>query len=138
MKSTRTAKSGKSGPPRWAVKLAEPIAMVLAGRRIFPLWAIVHHRGRKSGKEYAVPIALIPTVSDDILLVGLPWGLQTNWAQNVLAAGGATLTWKGGEQAVTNPRIIDSAEAAPLVTSVVRPLVNSGRFPGFLELTRVS
>lgn len=119
------------------MKAAEPFATALAGRRLFPLWAIVHHRGRKTGKEYAVPIALIPTRSEDILLIGLPWGIQTNWAQNVISAGGATVTWKGSEHAVTGPRIIGTEEAAALAKGPVRRLVASGRFPGFLLLTRV-
>ena len=84
-----------------------------------------------------MPIALIPTRSDDILVIGLPWGIQTNWAQNVLAAGGATLTWKGGEHAVTHPRIVRADEAVTVVKGPVRRLVSSGRFPGFLVLTLV-
>lgn len=131
-----TDRKPRSGPPRWAVKLAEPVANLMAGRRWFPLWAIVHHRGRKSGREYAVPIALIPTRGDDIVMIGLPWGIQTNWAQNVLAAGGATLTWKGGEHVVTRPRIIGADEAVSLAKGPVRRVVGSGRFPGFLVLDR--
>jgi deazaflavin-dependent oxidoreductase (nitroreductase family) len=100
------------------------------------LWAIVHHVGRKSGKAYAVPIALIPTRSNDIFMIGLPWGIRTNWAQNVVAAGGATLTWKGGEHSATNPRIIGTDEAVTLAKGPVRRVVGSGRFPGFLVLDR--
>ncbi len=85
----------------------------------FPLWAIIHHRGRRSGTEYATPIAVVPTRSDDVFLIGLPWGPKTNWARNVIAAGGATLTWKGGEHPATEPRLIDGEEAAALAEAAV-------------------
>jgi deazaflavin-dependent oxidoreductase (nitroreductase family) len=126
----------RSGPPRWLAKAVEPLATLVAGRRWLPLWAIVHHVGRKSGKAYAVPIALIPTRSNDIFMIGLPWGIRTNWAQNVVAAGGATVTWKGGEHAATNPRIISTDEAVTLAKGPARRIVGSGRFPGFLVLDR--
>jgi deazaflavin-dependent oxidoreductase (nitroreductase family) len=126
----------RSGPPRWLAKAFEPLATLVAGRRWFPLWAVVHHVGRRSGKTYAVPIAVIPTRSNDIVMIGLPWGTRTNWVQNVLAAGGATLTWKGGEHVVTNPRIVDTHEAVALAKGPVRRVVSSGRFPAFLLLDR--
>jgi deazaflavin-dependent oxidoreductase (nitroreductase family) len=126
----------RSGPPRWLAKAFEPLATLVAGRRWFPLWAVVHHVGRRSGKTYAVPIAVIPTRSNDIVMIGLPWGTRTNWVQNVLAAGGATLTWKGGEHVVTNPRIVDTDEAVALAKGPVRRVVSSGRFPAFLLLDR--
>lgn len=108
--------------------------MALAGKRWFPLWAIVHHRGRRSGTEYATPIAVVPTVSDSVFLIGLPWGPQTNWARNVVAAGGATLTWKGADHPATEPRLIDGAEAASLTKPILRGVIR--RFPLAILLQR--
>ena len=71
---------GGSGPPRGLVKATEPIAKALAGRRGFPLWAVVHHRGRKSGTDYTTPVAVVPTMDPNLVLIGLPWGPKTNWA----------------------------------------------------------
>ncbi|WP_270888671.1 nitroreductase family deazaflavin-dependent oxidoreductase [Pedococcus sp. 5OH_020] len=130
-----TKKSAATGPPAWAVRASEPVARLLAGRRWFPIWAVVHHRGRRSGKEYAVPVAIIPTGSSDTMLIGLPWGTTTNWARNVLAAGGATVTWKGREYAATEPRLVGAEVAAAQAKGPVRRLVGSGRFPAFLQLT---
>jgi deazaflavin-dependent oxidoreductase (nitroreductase family) len=109
--------------------------MALAGRRWVPLWAVMHHRGRRSGTEYATPIAVVPTFDRGIILICLPWGVRTNWALNVVAAGGARLTWKGREQDATGPRIIDSAEAAALTRPLFRFVVR--RMPGAIELARV-
>ena len=41
-------------------RATQPIAVALAGHRWLPLWAVIHHRGRRSGTEYATPIAVIP------------------------------------------------------------------------------
>jgi deazaflavin-dependent oxidoreductase (nitroreductase family) len=113
------------------------VATLLAGRRWFPLWAVLHHRGRKSGTEYAVPVAVIPTRSSEIILIGLPWGVRTNWAQNVLAGGGATLDWRGATYAASAPRIVGPEEAVAQARGpLLRRIVGSGRFPAFIELDR--
>jgi deazaflavin-dependent oxidoreductase (nitroreductase family) len=112
------------------------LAWALAGQPWFPLWAVVHHRGRKSGKPYATPVAIIPARSDVTFLIGLPWGRSTNWAQNVLAAGGTTLTWKGRDVTATNPRLIGPEIAVEQAKPIVRRIVAGGRFPVFLQLDR--
>ncbi len=90
-------------------RLTAPMARAFAGRRFFPLWAVVHHRGRKSGRELSVPVAVTP--SDDGLVVVLPWGPGTNWARNVLAAGGCVVRWKGEDVRITDPALLDRAAA---------------------------
>ncbi|MFE5672604.1 nitroreductase family deazaflavin-dependent oxidoreductase [Agromyces sp. NPDC056523] len=119
-------------PPRRIVRATEPVARALAGRRWFPLWAVIHHRGRRSGTDYATPIAIVPTTSRHDILIGLPWGAGTNWARNVVAAGGATLRWKGREVRAGEPRIIDCGEAAALAKPAFRPVVR--RFPAAIVL----
>jgi deazaflavin-dependent oxidoreductase (nitroreductase family) len=129
--STRAA-----GPPRWAVRASAPLALAISGRRWFPLYAIVRHRGRKSGTEYATPVAVIPTAVSDVFLIGLPWGPKTNWARNVLAAGGAIVTWKGQDHRATQPRLVQPEAAAALAKPRFTRIVGSGRFPAFIVLTR--
>lgn len=124
----------KSGPPRWIVKGTAPVAQGMSGRRWFPLFAVMHHRGRKSGTAYATPIAVVPTEAKDVFLIGLPWGRDTNWALNVVAAGGATVTWKGRQHETTEPRIIEAAEAAALAKPLFRPVIR--RFPAAIVLKR--
>ena len=88
-----------------------PAVRLLAGRRLFPAWAVVHHRGRKSGRDLTVPVALVTT--PDGFIINLPWGAGTNWVRNVVAAGGCTIRWKGTDHTMTTPRIIDEASARP-------------------------
>jgi deazaflavin-dependent oxidoreductase (nitroreductase family) len=76
---------------------------------------VVHHTGRRSGRSYATPIGVEPTSAG--LLVTLPYGPGTDWARNVLAAGGAVLTIDGESVEVTSPRVIGPAEARPLLSA---------------------
>lgn len=131
-----SAPAGRSGPSPRVVRATAPLAWALAGRPWFPLWAVVQHRGRKSGKRYANPVAIVPTRSDAIFLIGLPWGRSTNWAQNVLAAGGATLTWKGRAVETTNPRLVGPEIAVEQAKPIFKRIVGSGRFPAFIVVDR--
>jgi deazaflavin-dependent oxidoreductase (nitroreductase family) len=127
--STRTRR-----PPQWLLRATAPLALALAGRRWFPLWAIMHHRGRRSGTEYDTPVAIVPTVASDLVLIGLPWGANTEWARNVLSAGGAILSWQGRIRVATEPRVVDGAEAAELARPAFRGVVR--RFPAALVMKR--
>lgn len=92
-------------------RLTAPMTRLLAGRRFPPIWAVVHHRGRKSCRALAVPIAVIAT--PDVFIVNLPWGAGTNWVRNVQAAGGCVLRWKGRDHQVSAPQLLDEAAARP-------------------------
>lgn len=110
-------------PPRRLVNVTAPVARALAGRRFVPLWAVIRHRGRTSGTAYETPIAVVPTTDASVVMIGLPWGAKTNWARNVIAAGRASLRWKGREVELVHPRIIDGAEAARLAKAPFRPVL---------------
>lgn len=132
LRASRAA--GGNGPPRGLVKATEPIATALAGRRWFPVWAVIHHVGRKSGARYALPVAIVPTSDRGTILIGLPWGADTNWARNVVAAGEATLTWQGAAVPVTAPRIVDPIVAAAIAKPVFGLIVR--RMPAAIVLTK--
>ena len=105
---TTTSPSGLS----WRLaSLTAPMTRVLAGRRFFPLWAVVHHVGRKSGRELTVPVAVRAT--PELFIVVLPWGPGTNWARNVLAAGGCVVRWKGADHRTGTPQLVSQLEARP-------------------------
>jgi len=83
----------------------------MAGHRWFPGWAVVHHRGRRTGRALSVPVAL--TTTPDVFVINLPWGAGTNWVRNVLAADGCVVRWKGVDHVMTRPELIDEATARP-------------------------
>ncbi|MGZ8704937.1 MAG: nitroreductase family deazaflavin-dependent oxidoreductase [Aeromicrobium sp.] len=81
----------------------------MAGSRWFPLWAILRHTGRTSGKVYATPVVGLRT--PDGFMIPLPFGDATQWAKNLFAAGGGAIRFAGREYGVTEPRIVDHDEA---------------------------
>ncbi|PXY27827.1 nitroreductase family deazaflavin-dependent oxidoreductase [Prauserella muralis] len=90
-------------------------ARKVAGRRFMPLWALVEHRGRKSGRSYTTPIAIVGFTPQSVY-IALPWGRGTDWVRNLQAAGEGTLVWKGRTFTVSEPGFADKAEtlaAAP-------------------------
>jgi deazaflavin-dependent oxidoreductase (nitroreductase family) len=132
---TQTSKTGAAGgPPRGLVKATAPIAKALAGRRGVPVWALIRHRGRRSGTAYETPIAIVPTKDPSIIMIGLPWGRDTNWARNVMAGAGASLRWKGHELSLTLPRIIDPATASALARAPFDRVIK--RFPAAIVFER--
>jgi deazaflavin-dependent oxidoreductase (nitroreductase family) len=122
------------GPSRRLVNATAPVARALAGRRWVPLWALIRHRGRRSRTAYETPIAVVPTTDASIVMIGLPWGVTTNWARNVMAAGGASLRWRGRDVELVHPRIVDGAEAERLAKAPLRPVLR--RFPGAIVFER--
>jgi deazaflavin-dependent oxidoreductase (nitroreductase family) len=123
-----------AAPPRGLVNATAPIARALAGRRWVPVWALIRHRGRRSGIAYETPIAVVPTTDASIVMIGLPWGAKTNWARNVVAADGASLRWRGRDVELVHPRIVDGAEAARLARAPLRPVLQ--RFPAAIVFER--
>jgi hypothetical protein len=93
-----------------------PLTTALAGRRWFPGWAVVHHRGRTSGRDLTVPVAVIAT--PDVFVINLPWGAGTNWVRNVTTAGHCVVTWKGVDHPVADPVLLDEDAARPYYGSV--------------------
>jgi deazaflavin-dependent oxidoreductase (nitroreductase family) len=53
--------------------------------RRLPFLAIVHHRGRATGRAYSVPVNIFRD-GDDII-VPLTYSSEADWVKNVLAAG---------------------------------------------------
>jgi deazaflavin-dependent oxidoreductase (nitroreductase family) len=114
---------GGNGPTGGALafaRLSNPAMRAFAGHRLFPLWAVLHHRGRKTGRALSVPVAVV--AAPDTFVIALPWGPGTNWVRNVLAAGGARLRWKGRDHQVTDPRVLDAGEARPYFPPVLWPV----------------
>lgn len=124
----------RAGPPPALVKATSPIALRLAGQRWFPAWAQLRHRGRSSGTEYVIPVAVI--VTPGTFVIGLPWGPRTNWVRNVLAAGGCTIRWKGADHRVTSPQLVDTAIAEQAANRFQRAIIARAKFPAFLQLQR--
>ncbi len=122
-------------PPPKATRFFNKLSVRLAGRRFVPFWVVLRHQGRKSGKEYSVPLAVIP--SDKTFVIALPWGRGTDWVRNVQAAGRCTVRWKGADYECSEPTFVDADTALAAAHGLTRRVLARMNLPaGFIQLTR--
>ncbi len=98
-----------------------PAMALLAGTRVLPIWGVVRHRGRRSGREYLTPVALQPT--PDGLVIPLPFGPDTDWCRNVRAAKGCVIRWKGEDRRMVDPVFVDATAASAFFPRPLRALL---------------
>jgi deazaflavin-dependent oxidoreductase (nitroreductase family) len=84
-----------------------------------PPWAVVVHKGRKSGREYQTPVLALK--SGQRLEIVLFYGEEADWLRNVVAAGEAGLRRAGRTGKLTGARVVDSTD--PAVSPMLRRLV---------------
>jgi deazaflavin-dependent oxidoreductase (nitroreductase family) len=85
----------------------KPLVLRSAGRAGSPT-SVVEHIGRRTGQRYETPVAVVP--ADDGFVVALPYGPNTDWLKNVLAAGRATIRFDGRIHEVDRPTVVEMAE----------------------------
>ena len=124
-----------NGMLKSATHIFNPLAMPLASSGVIPLWGVVRHRGRRSGRDFATPIAL--AAAGNTFVVPLPWGDRTDWCRNVVAAGGGTIRFRGTDYAVRDPEIVDAEVARSAFPAPVRALIPRTGIKRFLRVTRV-
>ena len=83
------------------------VSILVAGTRVFPLYGVIEHRGRRSGKVFRTPVVVKPTRNG--FIVPMPYGEGTDWYRNVLAAGGCLIRWNGRDYQVGDPELIRNA-----------------------------
>jgi deazaflavin-dependent oxidoreductase (nitroreductase family) len=80
------------------------------------------HSGRSSGRAYVTPLSAYPFGDGFVLALAYP-PEQTDWYQNVLAAGTCTLTYRGHEYALERPESIAISQAVSAYPLFVRPFI---------------
>jgi deazaflavin-dependent oxidoreductase (nitroreductase family) len=122
--------------PQWLARfnrhVTNPIQRMWAGWA--PGMGILEHAGRKSGKPYRTPLNVFPT--DDGVVVLLTYGPNRDWLKNITAAGGGRIQRYGKTFAVTDPRVVPKAEAAPAVKGLWRPIFSMLPFEQAVLLRR--
>jgi len=96
---------------RSIARFINPVILRIAGRRWMPILGILHHRGRSSGRAYATPLGMRRL--GDRFVMPRTFGENAAWYLNVLAAGGAVVTYLGTDYTLVEPEVIDYATAAP-------------------------
>jgi deazaflavin-dependent oxidoreductase (nitroreductase family) len=92
--------------------VVNPLVLRFAGGRHVPVVGVIHHRGRRTGQDYATPLGIRPA-ADGGFVMPLTFGEAAGWYRNIRAAGHGVITWRGSDHAVANPVIVDRATALP-------------------------
>jgi deazaflavin-dependent oxidoreductase (nitroreductase family) len=77
--------------------------------------SVIRHRGRVSGRPYETPVGVV--ADEDGFLIALVYGQRTNWLQNVLASGIATIVHEGRTYQVDRAELIPMPAVAARFTS---------------------
>src|SRR5258708_19334939 len=83
---------------RVGTRLFNPLTLALAGSRRLPLFAVVHHRGRRSGRSYTTPVGARRTA--DGFVIPLTFGERAAWFRDVQAAGECVIRGRGADAPV--------------------------------------
>jgi deazaflavin-dependent oxidoreductase (nitroreductase family) len=110
--------------PRWVAKVNRRFTNPLALKR--GDWPVLTHVGRTSGETYRTPLDAEPI--DDGYIFMLVYGSDSDWVQNVLATGTATLDIDDDTFQLVNPRLISKKDARQLLPSETKEP------PGFLRI----
>jgi len=103
-----------------------PLLARFAGSKYLPLWALISHRGRRSGRIYSTPIAARRVA--DGFVIPLAFGTASDWCRNVLASGRAEIRWKDRVYVLEDPVLVDIQSEMAAFPAVARPLLGLGLF----------
>jgi deazaflavin-dependent oxidoreductase (nitroreductase family) len=107
--------------------VTNPILRHVAAR--LPGFAVVTHRGRRSGRAYLTPVNLFE--AGDRYVIALTYGRDSQWVRNVLAAGAVDVVTRGRPLHLVDPEIVHDPTQR-LVPSAVRPILRAARVTDFL------
>ena len=114
--------------PGWLARLnrsvTNPVIRPAAGR--LPYFAVVVHRGRRTGRVYRTPVTAFPHGKG--FVIALTYGRDVDWVENVLAAGGCRVIHRGRDFELGDPRILPFRGHDPAIP---------GWIGGVLQLLRV-
>lgn len=96
-----------------------------------PGFGALHHRGRTSGRSYRTPVKLFHR--GDAYVISLPYGSDSDWVKNVLAAGGCELSTRGKRVRLTQPEVY-VAEVEPAVPAPIRAVLRRVKATQYLAL----
>jgi deazaflavin-dependent oxidoreductase (nitroreductase family) len=85
---------------------------------LLPPWAVILHRGRRSGRHYRTP--LFAFRRERTLVIALLYGDESDWLRNLRADGGHVIR-RGRTYAVPPPKVVGTGEADPLLRRLSPP-----------------
>jgi deazaflavin-dependent oxidoreductase (nitroreductase family) len=109
-------------------RLTKPFAGRLRG------FAVVHHKGRRSGRSYETPVNIFAL--PDGYIAALTYGRDRDWVKNVMAAGGCELETRGKIIRVGEPMVVHDPDRGDMPPGV-RQILGLIGVTDFLHLTNV-
>jgi deazaflavin-dependent oxidoreductase (nitroreductase family) len=100
---------------RLQVKYVNPGVKKVA--RFLPSFAVIEHRGRKSGKSYQTVVNAYRKGSTLAVILGHG---KADWVKNVLAAGEADMHLFRRDVHIVNPRVVPAGTDDPSLPAVAR------------------
>jgi deazaflavin-dependent oxidoreductase (nitroreductase family) len=90
---------------RYVNPITRPVAKNL------PTFAILTHRGRKTGRSYRTPINVFRRGTEYFFF--LTYGSDVEWVKNVAAAGSCSIETRGRVVELVDPELITDPELCP-------------------------
>ena len=90
-------------------RFVNPITRPVAKR--LPAFAVLTHRGRKTGRTYRTPINVFRRGDDYFFF--LTYGSDVHWVKNVLATGSCSIETRGRVVELVEPELITDPELGP-------------------------
>ncbi|MDP9270350.1 MAG: nitroreductase family deazaflavin-dependent oxidoreductase [Chloroflexota bacterium] len=96
------------------------------------IFAVVEHRGRKTGRRYATPVAARRAAGGFVISLAL--GAHVDWYRNLLAADGGVIRWRGNAYRVAAPERIDVPSGLAAFHPVQRLLLRIAGVDGYVQV----
>ena len=111
--------------PRWVGHVNKRFFNKMALKR--DSWPVLTHVGRSSGTTYHTPLDAYHV--DGRFIFILMYGSRSDWVQNVLASGNATLRIGDEEYDLVSPQVVTGVADWRQLLATIKPP------PGFLNVT---
>lgn len=118
---------------RFNKQVVNRIMLLFAGRRVY---AVIQHVGRKSGKLYKTPVVAVPVEGGFVM--PLPYGADTDWCLNVMAAGRCAIELGKKTYETSEPEIIGEEAALPVFPGWLQRSFQRNKVTQYLRVKRVT
>lgn len=114
------------------VRRTTALMLPVAGHRWNPVFAVLEHRGRRTGRQYATPLAV--RGAGDGFVIALAFGAQVDWYRNLLAAGGGSLRWRGRTYVIGVPESMEADHAIASFHPIQRAALRLGGIDAYIHV----
>ena len=116
--------------PRWVAAFNLVVTNRITGpfATWLPGFGVITHIGRKSGRTLSNPVNVFRTSGG--FLIALTYGPNSQWVQNVLAAGSAELETRRAKYRLSNPAVVHdpTRRRFPLIVRTVLRIIGATDF----------